>query len=148
MTLTCVAGLPLVAAFRSHESPGGGRTVDTSVLTVPSHVVVEVTGGEFRWHFRYRQPDGLPTGDATSSNELRLPVGATVELHFTSDDYIYVFSVPELGIEQIAVPGLVTESACVTREPVTIDLLVDPLCSFRFYHDELMGRIIVQEQVR
>ncbi|MAD81040.1 MAG: hypothetical protein CMJ50_09400 [Planctomycetaceae bacterium] len=153
MALIGVASLPLVATFTSldrhaTELASDDNAGDTSTIHTPTRFVIEVTGRDFRWHFRYLDPDVVPTGETTSSNELRLPVGATVELHLTSDDYIYVFSVPELGIEQIAVPDLMTESLCMTREPVIFNLQADPLCSFRFYHDELMGRIIVHRQVR
>jgi len=146
MALTVVASLPLFVTFASLEEHDDCE--DTNTIQTPRRFVIEVTGKDFLWHFRYREPDGVPTGAEMNSNELRLPVGTTVELHLTSDDYIYVFSVPELGIEQIAVPGLKTESTCVPQKPVTIDLLADPLCSFRFYHNELMGRIIVRQQVR
>lgn len=172
--LTGVAALPLVATFTSPDlestrltGTGDGRDSDTqdpeirdddgrdaenqpTVTRTPSRFLVEVTGRDFRWHFRYLEPDVVPStsGAATSFNELHLPVNTTVEIHLTSDDYIYVFSVPELGIEQIAVPDLTSEFSCHTTEPFSCNLLVSPLCGFRFYHDELMGRIVVQRHVR
>ena len=146
LVLTVIAALPLFVplaapAKRLPETPPDGW---------PAKFVVEVVGREFRWHFRYLEPDGVPlkTAGTTTIDELHLPVGASVELRFTSEDYIYLCSVPELGIEQIAVPGLTHHCVCELVEPATYELLVDPLCSFRFYHDELMGRIVVEEDIR
>lgn len=143
-TLTGIAALPLfmhraTPIDKSREAPGQ-----------PSKVIVEVIGCEFQWHFRYLEPAGASAHamGKTTIEELHLPVGATVEFRFTSDDYIYLCSVPELGIKQIAVPGLVHCAECEVRGPATYDLRVDPLCGFRFYHNELMGRLVIEEVVR
>ena len=116
----------------------------------PEKLVVEVVGRDFRWHFRHMEPAGttVRVDNTTGLETLHLPAGATVELRFTSEDYIYLCSVPGLGVEQIAVPGLVNVSVCEDVELATYELLVDPLCSFRFYHDERMGRIVIREESR
>ncbi len=90
----------------------------------------------------------LAVNNAASDRELRLPVGTRVELRFHSEDFVYFFTIPELGIRQIAVPGLVHTCVCESVEPAAYDLRVDPLCGFRFYHDELMGRVVIEKNAR
>jgi heme/copper-type cytochrome/quinol oxidase subunit 2 len=153
ITLTGVSALPLVAAFRLPNSEVVGqvdREVAEPVAATPSQLVVEVIGRDFRWHFRCLEPAGWPVdaADAATLEELHLPTGARVEFRFTSDDYIYLCKIPEIGISQIAVPGLTHECVREVTEPGTYDMRVDPLCSFRFYHDELMGRIVVDKDLR
>jgi heme/copper-type cytochrome/quinol oxidase subunit 2 len=154
--LTGVAALPLFAAWLLPDSrdanSSAGRSAEATepgefpAGAAPERFVVEATGRGFRWHFRRVEP---PLASNVSdvkppAHELRLPVGATVELHLTSDDYVYLLSAPELGIRQIATPGLVHKATFTADRPLTRELPADALCNFRFYHDELMGRIIVR----
>lgn len=153
ITLTGVSALPLVAAFRLQSGEGIGHVspeLDEPVIVISARFVVEVIGRDFRWHFRCLEPAGSPivAADATTLEELHLPAGTRVEFRFTSDDYIYLCKIPELGITQIAVPGLTHQCVHEFVEPGRYDLRVDPMCSFRFYHDELMGRIVVEKDFR
>jgi len=144
--LTGLAAIPLIL-----PKPGRvNRDSEASPPAGPTKLVVEVIGRHYRWHFRRLEPDGLPidAADTTAIEELHLPAGVSVEFRFTSDDYIYLCKIPEIGIAQIAVPGLTHQCIWEVDEPGTYDLRVDPLCSFRFYHDELMGRIVVEKDFR
>jgi cytochrome c oxidase subunit 2 len=60
---------------------------------------VEVIGHQFWWEFRY------PDANVITANELRLPVGRTVNLVLHSDDVIHSFWVPALGGKRDAFPG-------------------------------------------
>jgi cytochrome c oxidase subunit II len=97
----------------------------------PGALMVEVTGQQFAWTFRYAGPDGkfgrlLPElVSASSGNPLGLdprdpsgkddvvspvmyvPVGREVELLIRSQDVTHSFYVRELRLKQDAVPGMV-----------------------------------------
>jgi heme/copper-type cytochrome/quinol oxidase subunit 2 len=168
--LTVLAASPLLGAWllpvsgssAARQAPSAAMREDAVPRDdggAPRHYVIEATARDFRWWFREIDSAAASTlqgsaksnavhseamNNSVASQELRLPVGATVEFHFRSDDYIYLFSVPELGVQQIAAPGLVHHAACVADRPLTHDLQADTLCNFRFEHDGRMGRIIVQ----
>lgn len=67
----------------------------------PNPMVIKVTGHEWYWQFTY--PNG-----ATTRNELRLPAGQTVEFQITSADVIHGFYIPDLRMQQDAMPGRTT----------------------------------------
>ena len=115
---------------------------------LPDEFVVRVTGRDFRWHFEVLDDHDDQDGQVEPASHsrlgasiLELPTGVPIRWEVTSDDFIYWLRVPELGVNVMAVPDLTFEAASEPTEPVGIDLLVDPLCGFRFYHDEWMGRI-------
>lgn len=115
-------------------------------LTDP--LLVEVTGRDFVWHFRYSGPDGaLNTCDDVSTGEaLHLPCEYDVRFVVKSEDYLYNLSVSELNLRQIAVPELTFEKAFRTQGPGVFEMPADPMCGVRLFHDRLMGRVIVQRQ--
>lgn len=59
---------------------------------------IQVTGHEWNWQFTY--PNG-----ATTKNELRVPAGQPVEFEITSGDVIHGFYIPDLRMQQDALPG-------------------------------------------
>ncbi len=66
---------------------------------VPANpLVIQVTGHEWYWQFTY--PNG-----ATTKNDLRIPAGRTVEFEITSSDVIHGFYIPDLRMQQDAMPG-------------------------------------------
>lgn len=71
----------------------------------PEAMVVEVTGLQWSWTFKYPPVNGL----SVVSDELHLPVGKQVLLRMTSNDVIHSFWVPEFRIKQDLVPGRITE---------------------------------------
>ena len=105
--------------------------------------MIEVTGKEVKWRCRVHSPAEL-SGESPLASIVRLPAGATVDWQLTSDDYIYIFAIPELGIRRVAVPGLSETWHSGPLKPAAYDLMVDPICGFRFWHDELMGRVIIE----
>lgn len=66
------------------------------------HVAVE--GEQWWWRVDYRTPDG----DVSTANEIRLPLGQTVELSLTSTDVIHSFWAPALGGKMDMIPGRTT----------------------------------------
>ena len=106
---------------------------------------IEARGSDRDWNFSYFGPDGtLDTADdVTSTGELNLPVGAEVVIDLRSDDFIYVFSCPDLGLKEIAVPDLEFSLSFTAESPGEFNLLMDPMCGFRLPPGETMGRVKV-----
>jgi cytochrome c oxidase subunit 2 len=71
----------------------------------PEAMVVEVTGLQWSWTFRYPAVNGL----TVVSDELHVPVGKQILLRMTSNDVIHSFWVPEFRVKQDLVPGRITE---------------------------------------
>lgn len=109
--------------------------------------LVEVTGSGFEWVFRYPGGDGRfgTVDDLVSSRVLHLPRGRRVDLKLTSTDYIYTWTLPELELEEIAVPELVHTLRIEAERVGSYRLLADPMCAIRFSHDEDMGRMQIDE---
>jgi cytochrome c oxidase subunit 2 len=66
-------------------------------------LTVEVTGHQWWWEFRYR--DSIPSNWLSTSNELHIPVGRSVQVILQSNDVIHSFWVPELHGKQDLIPG-------------------------------------------
>lgn len=108
--------------------------------------MIEVTGDDFNWYFRYPGPDGVlgTTDDRHSIQDLYLPDNSKVDLKLKSNDYVYSFALPELGMTEIAVPGLDFELQFATQDEQTMQLLGDQLCGFE--HETLIGKVYVRNQ--
>jgi cytochrome c oxidase subunit II len=71
----------------------------------PDAMVVEVTGLQWSWSFRYPAVNGV----SVISDELHVPAGKQILLRMTSNDVIHSFWVPEFRVKQDVVPGRITE---------------------------------------
>ncbi|MEM7501205.1 MAG: hypothetical protein AAF417_04155 [Pseudomonadota bacterium] len=111
----------------------------------PESMVIDVTGDEFNWYFRYPGPDGeLGTEDDRHSvQDLYLPANSNINLNLHSNDYLYSFALPELGLQEIAVPDLNFELEFTTEDERTLQLLGDQFCGFA--HETLIGKVYVRE---
>jgi cytochrome c oxidase subunit 2 len=99
-TIAPVVILFAIAAFVFAKLPG---IQDVPAATGDEeNLVVEVTGTQFTWEFRY--PNGVVAID-----RLRAPEGRTVELEVTAPDWDVVHSwwIPALGGKIDAIPGKV-----------------------------------------
>lgn len=159
--LTVVSALPLldVLAHREPVRESGvkdftSRTAASRPAPPPSensvarHFVVEATGRDFRWRFRILEPSDYAAGmdsDALT-HHLTVPEGAVIDWKLTSDDYIYTFSIPSLGINEVAAPDVLRQWRSGPLAGGSYDLLVDPICGFRFFHEDLMGRVTVKAE--
>jgi cytochrome c oxidase subunit 2 len=101
-----------------------------------SNLVVEVTGTQFTWEFRY--PNGVVTID-----QLRAPVGRTVELHVTSPDWDVIHSwwVPALGGKIDAIPGRVNKTWFKATETGLFQGQCAELCGL--YHAKMLDSVEV-----
>ena len=92
--------LTVIATFVFFKLPGIDTVPDAAAGS--SNLVVDVTGTQFTWQFRY--PNGVVAFDT-----MRAPEGRTVELHVTAPDWDVIHSwwIPALGGKFDAIPGKV-----------------------------------------
>ena len=155
--LALAAAAPgVVGAMRLRDDSAASQHTESidgrgglSIARLPDRLIVDATGDEFRWRFRYLGED-LARGadDMISEGLLVVPAGTEVELRVTSSDYIYHFAVPEREFSEVAVPGMTFANRFFAPEPAAYELPVDPLCNFDLYHDQPMGRIVVVNRSR
>lgn len=67
-----------------------------------------VSGEQWWWRVRYPEREGVTVELA---NEIRLPVGETVEFQLASSNVIHAFWIPSLGGKRDMIPGRVTRLA-------------------------------------
>ena len=133
-TIVPVVILFAIAAFVFAKLPG--------IQDVPAatggeeNLVVEVTGTQFTWEFRY--PNGVVAID-----RLRAPEGRTVELEVTAPDWDVVHSwwIPALGGKIDAIPGKVnTTWFSANRSGVFLGQCAE-LCGI--YHAKMLASVEV-----
>ena len=73
-------------------------------------LVIEVTGHQWWWEVHY------PDSGVTLQDEVRIPVGAPVQVRLTSADVIHSFWVPELHGKFDAIPGRIHEFVLQSNE--------------------------------
>lgn len=109
----------------------------------PRPLEVRVTGMDYSWTLRYPGPDGRfdTPDDIVDRRHLRLPAHTRVRLELRSEDYVYSFSLPDLDVGDLAVPGRPYRMEFETESPGVTLLAGDQMCGFT--HPELMGELIV-----
>jgi heme/copper-type cytochrome/quinol oxidase subunit 2 len=131
----------------NQSSAGATASVtSTSAVSELRPILVEATGRNLYWRFRYAGPDGAwsTADDRFVDQDLHLPAGADVVVLVKSDDYLYTFLAPELGLRRVAVPELTRRLEFHTGAPGVFELAVDPMCGAKLLHEGPMGRLIVQ----
>jgi len=73
-----------------------------------------------------------------------LPAHSEVEILLNSEDYLYIFELPDLDIKEIAVPGLAFRVRFKTGAAGTQELLGNQMCGYD--HPDLLGTLVVQER--
>lgn len=118
-----------------------------SLPELRSPLVIRVVGRDFYWRFTYPGPDGAigTDDDVVARQDLHVPLHHPVRLELTSDDYVYSFRAPELGLLESAIPELLFTIYFVPEEPGRYELEVDPMCGLSFAHDnDVMGMMVVE----
>jgi heme/copper-type cytochrome/quinol oxidase subunit 2 len=82
---------------------------------------------------------------ATSTRNLYVPANVEIQLQINSDDYLYMFSLPDQGIKEIAVPGITRRRNFTVASTGIYPLIGDQLCGYS--HPNLIGKLIVQSPV-
>jgi cytochrome c oxidase subunit II len=138
-------------------------------VTVPADAaVIEATGQQWQWGFRFPGPDGVLGTAAVAhmtpdnsfglnprdphgrddilieTNELHMPLGKPVKMVLRSKDVLHDFYVPEFRAKMDLVPGIVTYFWMTPTRTGKFDVLCAELCGVG--HHEMRGTIIVEEQ--
>ena len=133
-TIAPVVILFAIAAFVFAKLPG---IQDVPAATAgEENLVVEVTGTQFTWEFRY--PNGVVAID-----RLRAPEGRTVELHVTAPDWDVVHSwwIPALGGKIDAIPGKVNTTWFAAERVGLFPGQCAELCGI--YHAKMLASVEV-----
>jgi cytochrome c oxidase subunit II len=88
-------------------------------------MVIEVTGQQFTWSFRYPSPTGGPPVQTT---ELVLQKDKPVKFEIRAIDVIHSFWVPEFRMKQDAVPGIETSTRVTPNSDGTYSVVCAELC--------------------
>ena len=99
----------------------------------PGEMVVDVTGQQFTWHFKYVDA-GVP------SDELVLPVDHPVKFNIRTADVIHSFWVPEFRLKQDAVRGLTTHTRVTPTRTGSWQIICAELCG--------IGHATMRQRVR
>jgi len=79
--------------------------------TVPAGAIeIKLTANQFYWDFEY-------ANGATTTNEIKVPVGKPVVMRMTSNDVVHSFGIPDFRIKEDAVPGRKTFLWFVATQP-------------------------------
>jgi heme/copper-type cytochrome/quinol oxidase subunit 2 len=111
---------------------------------LPDLLRIRVVGESYEWLVRYPGPDAVldTEDDVHAKQNLRLPERTRVEIEVRSTDYIYAFRIPAFGVNQMAVPDLVSAAEFVTPETSVHPLRGDQLCGYA--HKSLRGFVIIE----
>lgn len=114
--------------------------------------LIEVVGVEYHWTFQLPGPDGLlhTADDPPVSRELILPPDRSVQLHLSSQDYVYALLLPALDLKQICVPGMTHVLEFRTPTAGEFEMPMGAFCGVSFLADDSMGvlRIASTSSVR
>lgn len=108
----------------------------SAAASKPNALVVDVTGQQWVWTFRY------PQNGNVESDQLYLPVGRPVVFHVTSRDVIHSFWVVQMGIKIDANPGAVTTTSVVPDTLGTFDVRCAELCGLLHAHMETKAHVV------
>lgn len=138
-------------------------------VTVPADAaVIEVTGQQWQWGYRFPGADGVlgtaaiahmsadnpfginpddPHGRddiLVESSELHMPLGKPVKLVLRSKDVLHDFYVPQFRAKMDLVPGIVTYFWMTPTRTGTFEILCAELCGVG--HHVMRGTVVVDEQ--
>jgi cytochrome c oxidase subunit 2 len=94
-----VMAVPTIQTIFSLESP------PTALANGLPPLVIEVTGKQWWWEFKYPESPMANGEPLTTANEIVIPTGRTVYLEITSDNVIHSFWVPQLMGKIDAIPN-------------------------------------------
>ena len=138
-------------------------------VTVPDDAaVIEATGQQWQWGFRFPGQDGVlgtaavahinadnpfglnpldPYGKddvLIETNELHMPLGKPVKMVLRSKDVLHDFYVPQFRAKMDLVPGIVTYFWVTPTRPGTFEILCAELCGVG--HHAMRGTVVVESE--
>ena len=129
-------------------------------------MIVEVTGQQFQWVFRYPGPDGAfgrkditlstdtnyigldrsdpaAVDDIVTLSQMHVVVNRAVRVRLLSTDVIHAFHLPNQRVKQDAVPGMSIETWFVPTESGQFEIACAELCGLGHYR--MKGFLTVDE---
>ena len=130
--------------------------------------VIEATGQQWQWGFRFPGPDGVLGTAAVAhmspdnsfginprdphgrddilieTSELHMPLGKPVKMVLRSKDVLHDFYVPQFRAKMDLVPGIVTYFWMTPTRTGTFEILCAELCGVG--HHQMRGTVVVEEQ--
>ena len=101
----------------------------------PGPRIVEVTGRQFSWGFRYPEAN-------VATTELHLPVGQPVVFEISSEDVIHSFWVPAFRAKRDATPGQISELSMTPIEIGQFPIRCAELCGAG--HATMTSQVVVE----
>lgn len=92
---------------------------DVTDVSGDPDLVVDVTGFQWQWQFRYAESGVVVTGVPGDPPVLMLPAGEVVRFRLTTSDVIHSFYVPKFLTKRDAIPGIDNAFDVVVNEPGT-----------------------------
>lgn len=143
--LACVLFVSFSACRQASDDniPDADPNGAVSLFDANAPLEVQAIGHKYHWIFCYAGPDGrFDTADDIQRDErFCVPANHDIRLHVTSRDYVYVLSIPDLGLRQIGVPDLTYLLDFRTPSDGKFTLKTDPMCGFRLLHEDDMGEM-------
>jgi len=93
---------------------------------------------QWLWHFKY---DG-PNGEIEVQNDFHIPVGKNVRFELMSQDVIHGFYLPDLRINQDAVPGITSTVWVKVLKTGQYELRCTQFCGTNHY--QMKGQLTVE----
>ncbi len=101
-------------------------------------VVVQVMAEQWLWHFKYQGPDG----EIEVQNNFHIPVGKKVRFDLKAQDVIHGFYIPDLRVNQDAVPGLESSVWVEATRTGQFELRCTQFCGTNHY--QMKGELTVE----
>ena len=89
-----------------------------------NELVVDVTGQQFIWSYRYKAPNGK----TVQASQLTLPVNRPVKFEIHTKDVIHSFWIPQFRLKMDAVPGVTTDWRATPTKVGTYEVVCTELC--------------------
>ncbi|MGC2698047.1 MAG: cytochrome C oxidase subunit II [Candidatus Angelobacter sp.] len=137
----------------------------------PGQILVEVTGAQFQWYFRYPGPDGVfgrtdapkfakpdegnplgvdpddPAGrDDFVSTQMVVPVGHLVQLQLRAQDVVHSLFIPAMRFKQDAVPGMEIHTHFTPIKAGVYEIACAELCGTGHYRMRAQVRVVSEEE--
>lgn len=113
---------------------------------IPNKIIVKVIGDNYNWQYHYVGSDQIfdTSDDIISLKNAYIPIGSETEFQITTNDNVYIFSIPELELMEMGMPDLINKLHFTPRKEARYDVEAGQLCGFK--HESFLGEIIVLDR--
>jgi cytochrome c oxidase subunit II len=123
--------LALVAAFLLYLTFTAEHRVDTVAAAEAPRLVVDVTGAQWEWSFRYPAYGITRRSGTVGHQPLVVPTNEAIRFNLTSQDVIHSFWVPELDFKRDLFAGNVQRVTLTFTRPGTFSGQCAEFCGLR-----------------